>query len=146
MVFYTYGSHSVSNKDASIVIGHGPNTVLESTVSNTEISEFCGPHQVPRRELSEFLSAYHLCANANSPSFSQNSPSSPQNSVSSLFRNSTLETVFCPFPMHYGAQMITHTFSLYGNYLSNYTKHLLHRASWQEILLCNLGTSTRHFV
>ena len=28
----------------------------------------------------------------------QNSPSSPQNSVSSLLRNSTLETVFRPFP------------------------------------------------
>ena len=33
----------------------------------------------------------------NSPSFSQNSPSLPQNAVSSLFRNSTLETV-PPFP------------------------------------------------
>ena len=30
--------------------------------------------------------------------FSQNSPSLPQNSVSSLLRNSTLETVFRPFP------------------------------------------------
>ena len=38
------------------------------------------------------------CVNANSPSFSQNSPSLPQNSVSSLLRNSTLETVFRPFP------------------------------------------------
>ena len=33
-----------------------------------------------------------------SPSFSQNSPSVPQNSVSSLLRNSTLETVFGPLP------------------------------------------------
>ena len=32
-------------------------------------------------ELSEFLSAYHVCDKANSPSFSQNSPSLPQNSV-----------------------------------------------------------------
>ena len=40
-----------------------------------------------------------LCAKADSPSFSQNSPSLPQNSVSSLFRNSTLETVFRPFPI-----------------------------------------------
>ena len=31
--------------------------------------------------------------------FSQNSPSLPQNSVSSLLRNSALETVFCPFPI-----------------------------------------------
>ena len=40
-----------------------------------------GPHRVPGRELSEFLSAYYLCAKANSPSSSQNSPSLPQNSV-----------------------------------------------------------------
>ena len=33
------------------------------------------------RELTEFLSACHLCANVNSASFSQNSPSLPQNSV-----------------------------------------------------------------
>ena len=36
-------------------LGSGPNTVSGSTVSNTE--------------LSEFLSAYYLCAKANSPSF-----------------------------------------------------------------------------
>ena len=65
-----------------------------------ELSEFFGPHRVPERELSEFLSPYNLCAKANSPSFfvSQSSPSLAQNSVSSLFRNSTLETAFCPFP------------------------------------------------
>ena len=34
-----------------------------------------------------------ICVRANSPSFSQ-----PKNSVSSLFRNSALETVFRPFP------------------------------------------------
>ena len=60
---------------------------------------FFWAHRVPGSELSEFLSAYYLCAKANSPSFSQNSPSLPQNSVSSLFRNSTLETVFRPFPI-----------------------------------------------
>ena len=58
-----------------------PGSAQESTVSNTELSEFPGPHRVPGRELSEFLSAYYLCAKANSPSFSQNSPSLPQNSV-----------------------------------------------------------------
>ena len=63
------------------MIGDGPNTVSESTVSNTELSEFFGAHWVPGSELSEFLSAYYLCAKANSPSFSQNSPSLPQNSV-----------------------------------------------------------------
>ena len=40
-----------------------------------------GAHWVPASELSEFLSAYYLCAKANSPSFSQNSPSLPRNSV-----------------------------------------------------------------
>ena len=65
--------------------GKGNNTVrrraeygFESTVSNTELSEFFGPHQVLERELSEFLSSFYLCANANSPSFSQNSPSLPK--------------------------------------------------------------------
>ena len=65
-----------------------------------------GPHRVPGRELGEFLSAYYLCAkvNSESPSFSQNSPTFPQNSVSSLFRNSTLETVFRAFPRQLGGR------------------------------------------
>ena len=62
-------------------VGNGPNTVSRSTVSNTELSEFFGAHWVPGSELSEFLSAFSLCAKANSPSFSQNSPSLPENSV-----------------------------------------------------------------
>ena len=37
--------------------------------SNIELSEFFGPHRVPGRKLSEFLSAYDLCVKANSPSF-----------------------------------------------------------------------------
>ena len=80
----------------------GRTTVSESTASNTELSEFFCPHRAPGRELSELLSAYYLCANANSPSSSQNSPSSPQNSVSvrSIFQNSTLETAFRPFPIN----------------------------------------------
>ena len=49
--------------------GNGPNTVSVSTVSSTELSEFSGPRRVPGRELSELLSAYYLCAKANSPSF-----------------------------------------------------------------------------
>ena len=56
------------------VIGSGPNTVSDSAVSNTELSEFFFPHRVPARELVEFLSAYYLCAKVSSPSFSQNSP------------------------------------------------------------------------
>ena len=51
------------------LIGNRPNTVSASTVSNTELSEFLGPHRVLGRELSEFLSASYLCAKANSPSF-----------------------------------------------------------------------------
>ena len=46
--------------------GDGPNTVSESMVS---LSEFFCPRRVPGKELSEFLSAYYLCAKANSPSF-----------------------------------------------------------------------------
>ena len=46
------------------------NTVLESMVSNTGISELFGPHWVSRKERSEFLSAcYNVCADANSLSF-----------------------------------------------------------------------------
>ena len=59
------------------VIGNGPNAVSESTASNTELNEFLGRHRAPRRELSEFLSAYDLCAKANSPSLLQNSLSLP---------------------------------------------------------------------
>ena len=44
--------------------GKGPNTVSGSTVSNTELGEFFGAHRVPGSELSEFLSAYYLCAKA----------------------------------------------------------------------------------
>ena len=40
-----------------------------SMVSDTELSEVSGLHQVPGRELSEFLSAYHLRAEAKSPFF-----------------------------------------------------------------------------
>ena len=58
--------------------------------TNTELSEFFGPHRVLGREVSEFLSAYYLCAKANSPSMSQNSPSLSQISVSSLFPNRVL--------------------------------------------------------
>ena len=38
-------------------------------VSNTELSEFFGPHRVPGRGLSEFHLDYFLCAKMNSPSF-----------------------------------------------------------------------------
>ena len=79
------------------LVGDGPNMVSESTVSNIELRECLGAHRVPWRELSEFLSTDYLCAKANSSRFSQNSPSLPKSSLSSLFQNSALETVFCPF-------------------------------------------------
>ena len=83
-----------------VLLGNGPNTISGSTEpTNTELSEFFWAHRARGSELSEFLLAYYLCANGNSPSFSQNSPSLLQNSVSSLFRNSTLETAFRPFPI-----------------------------------------------
>ena len=100
MNFVQIGSAWIPFFTHLFAFGHGPNTVSESTVSNTELSVFFCPHRVPGRGLSEFLSANYVCEKANSPSFWQNSPSLPQNSVSSLFRNSTLETVFRPFPMH----------------------------------------------
>ena len=46
----------------------------------SSVSFFCPP-RVPGGELSQFLSAYYLCAKANSPSFFQNSESLLQNSV-----------------------------------------------------------------
>ena len=69
---------------------------------NTELSEFFGFDRAPRRELSEFLSAYYLCAIANSPSFFSRTHrvcrKTQWGSVSSLLQNSNLETVFRPFP------------------------------------------------
>ena len=79
---------------------NGPNTVSESTVSNTELSEFFGPHRV-RGANSVSWAQPIICVpkRTHRVFFSQNSPSLPQNSVSSLFRNSTLETVVRPFPI-----------------------------------------------
>ena len=51
------------------------NTVLESTVSNAELIESFGPHRLPGRKLSEFLSPYYLWI---SQGFSPNSPSLPK--------------------------------------------------------------------
>ena len=73
--------------------------------SNTELSELHGPHRIPERELSEFLSVSDLCAKANLPSSAKTRALSlPQNSVSSLFQDSALETVFrSDFP-HFAIQ------------------------------------------
>ena len=67
------GPKQINSVMISATIGDGPNTVSESTVSNTELSEFFCPHRVPGGELSKFLLAYYLCAKANSPSLPQNS-------------------------------------------------------------------------
>ena len=44
--------------------------VSESTVSNTELSEFFGPHRLPGSELSEFLSAYYFVCQSELTEFS----------------------------------------------------------------------------
>ena len=81
------------------LVGNGPNTVSGSTVSNTELSEFFGAHWVPGSELGEFLSAYYLCAKQELTEFlAELTEFAVELSVSSLFWNSTLETVFRPFP------------------------------------------------
>ena len=59
--------------------------VSESTVSNTQLSEFFNPDSVLGRELSEFLSAHNLCAKVNLPRSSQNSASLAFRSVSLSF-------------------------------------------------------------
>ena len=88
----SYFSLQLQFSETSRIRFRGVRLQTPNSVSLSGLTEFRGG------ELSEFLSAYYLCAKAKSPSFSQNSPSLPQNSVSSLFRNSTLETVFRPFP------------------------------------------------
>ena len=42
-----HASADSSTHDIVHKIGNGPNTVSESTVSDTELSEFFGPHRVP---------------------------------------------------------------------------------------------------
>ena len=88
---------------AGILIGNGPNTVSESTVSNTELSEFFCPRRVPGTELSEFLSAdLFVCQSELTEFFAELSVFAPKLSETqcALFlRNSTLKTVLSPFPI-----------------------------------------------
>ena len=102
----------------SLRIGNGPKTVSESSEHGFKhrAQWVFWPHRGPGRELSEFLSAYYLCAKTNSPSFPRKSPSLPQNSVSSLFRNSTLEKVFRPFPKNVWSFLLTLKSSYFGGY------------------------------
>ena len=56
---------------------HLPNPPFwKSPFFRPPISEFLDPHRVPRKELSEFCSAYFLCFTASSPSLPRNSASS----------------------------------------------------------------------
>ena len=48
------GTKAPKHLSCCVSVFSGPNTVSESTVSNTELSEFFGPHRVPGRGLSEF--------------------------------------------------------------------------------------------
>ena len=63
-----------------------------SSVSFLALTQFWGESSV-----SSSQPIICVCDKANSPRFSLSSPSLSQNSVSSLLRNSTFETVFCPF-------------------------------------------------
>ena len=51
--------------------GNGPKTVWESPVSNTELSELLALDEFRKKDLDEFLSAYYLCAKANSEFFTE---------------------------------------------------------------------------
>ena len=81
------------------LFGDGPNMVSESTVSNTELSEFF-LHRVRGGELSELLSGCYSCAKAAHRVVRRTHQSLLQNSVSPLLRTSTLETVFRLFPIY----------------------------------------------
>ena len=65
------------NLGRHILVGNGPNTVSESTVSNTELSEFFGPHRVLERERAQWvpLSLWFVCQSELTESFLQSSPS-----------------------------------------------------------------------
>ena len=48
------------SRNRDMTLEGGPNTVSESTVSNTKLCKLFAPRRVPGTELSEFLSAYDL--------------------------------------------------------------------------------------
>ena len=102
--------HNKCNPDGPRGIGNGPNTVSESMASKTELSEFFGPHRVPGRELSEFLSAFFFGVKMGTHwvYFTELAEFATELSEFSIFRNSTLETVFRPFPRVGGMQRLGH--------------------------------------
>ena len=85
-------------------VGNGPNTVSESAVSNTELSEFFGLAEFRGESL--VSSSPIISVPKHTHRIFQNSPSLRQNSVSPLFRNSAPETVFRPFPISGSGQII----------------------------------------
>ena len=87
---------SLARKNCPRMLGNGPSTVSESTVPNTELSEFFAPHRVPGRELSELLWYIGVPERAHRVFRRTHRVCSKTQwgSVSSLLRNSTLETVF----------------------------------------------------
>ena len=86
----------------SSFFGNGPNTVSESTASNTELSEFFGPHRAPGRELSEFLSAYDLCQSEVTEFFAELTEFAAELSQSSLpkqYSRNSIPPAFRPLPV-----------------------------------------------
>ena len=75
------------------VLGHGPNTVLESTVFNTELSENVGLHRVPGRPLGLLF----VCQSELSEFFAELTEFAKK--LSSLLWNSTFKTIFRPCPI-----------------------------------------------
>ena len=96
------------------IFGDGPIAVSASTASHTELSEFFCPHWVPEREreLIAFpLSLLFVCQRELTEFFVAEF-TELQNSLSSLFRNSTLETVFRPFPISDSFFFLAHSLCL----------------------------------
>ena len=81
---------------------------------------FCPP-QVPGRELSEFLSAYYLHANANSPSSRRTHRVCPQTQRNPLSSETVLSKQY-----HSGQNVYIHKF-LFWAVISEYVKTALHK-------------------
>ena len=77
-----------------------------NSVSLLALTEFRGENSVSSSQ------PIIVCKNELTEFFSQSLPILPQNSVSSLLRNSTLETVFRPFPRKPQAALIFHSLLL----------------------------------
>ena len=116
-----------------LLFGGGLNTVSESTVSDAGLSESFCPHRVPGRELSEFVSAYDLCAKPSSPSSMQNSSSLPKKCLRAL----SSETILSK---QYSARFLAMVF-LGGKGMSVFEG--FDACSWLGGLQCKTGKSKR---